>query len=52
MRAVLGAAVSTRATLRGSAHIRGNAGFITQNLSEALDIFIGDYLRVNAEACG
>ena len=29
----------------------GDAGFVMQYLSEFLDIFIGDYLRVNAEAC-
>ena len=30
----------------------GDAGFIMQSLSEALDALTGDYLRVNAEACG
>ena len=29
----------------------GDAGFIMQHLSESLDIFIGDYRRVDAEAC-
>ena len=35
-----------------SAIPRGDAGFIMQSLSEALDAFIGNYLRVNTEACG
>ena len=28
-----------------------DAGFFMQSLSEMLDAFIGDYLRVNAEWC-
>ena len=29
----------------------GDADYIMQGLSENLDAFIGDYLRVTAEAC-
>ena len=29
----------------------GDAGFIMQRLTERADVLIGDYLRVNAEAC-
>lgn len=29
----------------------GDSGYIMQGISESLDTFIGDYLRVNEEAC-
>jgi len=35
----------------GSTGQSGNAGFILQNLGNAMDRFIDEYLRVNEEAC-
>ena len=34
-----------------SVHMAGNAGYVRQVLSELMDLFIDEYLRVNAESC-